>query len=50
MQAAQIGCHVITMTADLIAKLPTIGKDLTLFSLETVAMFRNDAVASGFRL
>lgn len=50
VQAAEIGCHVITMTADLIAKLPTIGKDLTLFSLETVAMFRNDAVASGFRL
>ncbi|MEZ5380789.1 MAG: transaldolase [Microthrixaceae bacterium] len=50
VQAGQVGCHVITMTADLIAKLPTLGKDLDAFSLETVAMFRNDAVSSGYRL
>lgn len=50
VQAAQVGCQVITMTADLLAKLPTIGKDLDQFSLETVAMFRDDAVASGFEL
>ncbi len=50
VQAAQVGCHVITMTADLLAKLPTIGKDLDEFSLDTVAMFRNDAVSSGYRL
>ena len=50
VQAAQVGCQVITMTADLLAKLPTIGKDLDEFSLDTVAMFRNDAVASGYRL
>ncbi|MCB1027839.1 MAG: transaldolase [Microthrixaceae bacterium] len=50
VQAAQVGCHVITMTADLLAKLPTIGKDLDEFSLDTVAMFRNDAVSSGYTL
>ena len=50
VQAAQVGCHVITMTSDLLAKLPTIGKDLDVFSLDTVAMFRNDAVASGYTL
>lgn len=50
VQAAQVGCQVITMTADLIAKLPTIGKDLDEFSLDTVAMFRNDAVSSGYTL
>lgn len=50
VQAGAIGCHAITMTADLIAKLPTLGKDPTVFSLETVQMFRNDAVSSGFTL
>ena len=50
VQAAQVGCHVITMTSDLIEKLATIGKDLDQFSLDTVTMFRNDAVASGFIL
>lgn len=50
VQAATVGCHVITMTSDLLAKLPTIGKNLDQFSLETVAMFRDDAVASGYKL
>jgi transaldolase len=50
VQASEIGCHIITVTNDIIAKLPTIGKDLDLFSLETVRMFRNDAVAAGFSL
>lgn len=50
VQADQVGCHVITMTHDLLAKLGTLGKDLDQFSLETVQMFRSDAVAAGFRL
>ena len=50
IQADSIGCHIITMTADLLAKLGGIGKDLERFSLETVQMFRNDALAAGFRL
>ena len=50
VQAHDIGCHIITVTNDVIAKLPTLGKDLTQFSLETVKMFRTDAVAAGFAL
>ena len=50
VQADQIGCHIITMTSDLIAKIPSVGKDLDQFSLETVQMFRRDAVSAGFQL
>ena len=50
VQAHDIGCHIITVTSDLIAKLPNLGKDLDQFSLETVQMFRNDAVAAGFSI
>jgi transaldolase len=47
-QAHEIGCHIITATSDILGKLDLIGKDLTNYSLDTVRMFRNDAVASGF--
>lgn len=50
VQASEIGCHIITVTNDIIGKLPTLGKDLSQFSLETVKMFRNDAVAAGFSI
>jgi transaldolase len=50
VQADSIGCHVITMTQDLIAKLHLLGKDLDAFSLETVQMFRSDAVSAGLQL
>ena len=50
LQADAVGCHVITMTADLIKKLSLIGKDLMEFSRETVAMFYNDALAAGLDL
>lgn len=50
VQADQIGCHIITVTHDLLKKLPTLGKDLDKFSLETVQMFRRDAVESGFSI
>jgi transaldolase len=50
VQADQVGCHVITVTHDLIKKLDCLGKDLEQFSLETVQMFRRDAVAAGFKL
>jgi transaldolase len=50
VQADSIGCHIITMTKDLIAKLDLLGKDLDRFSLETVQMFRRDAVAAGFQI
>jgi transaldolase len=50
VQAGEVGCHIITVTADLLPKLDTLGKDLERFSLETVQMFRRDAIASGFEL
>ena len=49
-QADAIGCHVITVTHDLLKKLKFVGKDLTEFSLETVQMFFNDAQKAGYRL
>ena len=50
VQASEIGCHIITVTSDILNKLPLIGKDLSEYSLDTVKMFRNDALASGFGL
>jgi transaldolase len=50
VQADAVGCHVITLTSDLLAKLPLIGKDLTEFSLDTVRMFRQDALQAGFSI
>lgn len=44
------GCHIITVTSDLLSKLHFIGKNLEQFSLETVQMFRNDAVKAGFTI
>ena len=49
-QANEIGCHIITVTNDVIKKLKTTGKDLNQFSLETVQMFYNDAEAAGFTI
>ena len=43
-----IGCHVITMTKDLIKKLDIVGKDLLEYSLETVQMFHEDGVKAGY--
>lgn len=50
VQADSIGCHIITVTNDIMAKLPGLGKDLEQFSLETVQMFRNDAISAGFSI
>jgi len=47
-QADEIGCHIITVTNDVLAKLGAVGKDLDQFSLETVAMFHCDATAAGY--
>ena len=49
-QADEIGCHIITVTNDILRKLDLIGKDLDDFSLETVKMFYDDAVRSGYAL
>jgi transaldolase len=50
VQADSVGCHIITMTHDLLPKLTTLGKDLDRFSLETVQMFHRDAVQAGFEI
>jgi transaldolase len=50
VQADSIGCHIITCTSDVLAKLGTLGKDLDQFSLETVQMFHRDATTAGFTL
>jgi transaldolase len=50
IQAEKCGCDIITMTPALISKLDTFGKDLNEFSLDTVKMFYNDAVASGYKI
>ena len=49
-QADEIGCHIITATNDILKKLNLVGYDLTAYSLDTVKMFRRDAVEAGFTL
>lgn len=49
-QANDVGCHIITMTNDLLAKLGGAGKNLDQFSLETVQMFYRDASSAGYSL
>lgn len=49
-QADDIGCHIITVTHDILGKLGLVGKDLDEFSLDTVKMFHSDAEAAGFTI
>jgi transaldolase len=49
-QADEIGCHIITVTPELIKKLALKDKDLARYSLETVEMFYRDATAAGFSI
>jgi transaldolase len=48
--AESIGCHVITVTNDILQKLVLVGKDLDEYSLETVCMFHQDAQSAGYAL
>jgi transaldolase len=50
VQASEIGCHIITVTADILDKLVLLGRNLAEYSLATVKMFRVDAVEAGFQL
>jgi transaldolase len=49
-QADQVGCHIITATDDILSKLSLVGKDLDQYSLETVQMFRRDALSAGYEI
>lgn len=49
-QAVEIGCHVITVTNDILRKLSLMHYDLDEYSLDTVKMFYSDAIAAGFKL
>ncbi|HXF54889.1 MAG TPA: transaldolase [Hyphomicrobiaceae bacterium] len=49
-QADATGCHIITVTPELLRKLELVGKDLGVYSRETVAMFHRDAVAANYAI
>jgi len=49
-QADEIGCHIITVTNDILAKLKLVGKDLDAYSRETVEMFHRDAAGAGYQI
>jgi transaldolase len=48
--AEECGCHIITVTSEILKKLAMVGKPLEELSLDTVKMFYNDASAAGFKL
>jgi len=48
--AEQTGCHIITVTHDILKKLALLDKDLDDYSLETVQMFYDDGHAAGYSL
>jgi transaldolase len=49
-QADAIGCHIITVTNDILKKLALVGRDLDDYSLDTVKMFHDDAARAGYSL
>jgi transaldolase len=49
-QADAIGCHIITVTNDILKKLSLVGRPLEEYSLDTVKMFHTDATQAGFAL
>lgn len=50
IQANEIGCHIITVTKEILNKTNLIGYDLNEYSLDTVKMFYNDALEAGYKL
>ena len=49
-QADAIGCHIITVTNDILKRLSVVGRDLDEYSLDTVKMFYEDAAKAGYTL
>ncbi len=50
VQAENCGCDIITVTNDILKKLPMLGKDLDELSLDTVRMFFTDAQLAGYKI
>ena len=50
LQAQECGCHIITVTNDILKKLGMLGKDLDELSLDTVKMFFEDSAKAGFKI
>ena len=50
IQADRIGCHIITVTKDIVNKLKLINYDLNEHSLDTVKKFYNDAAEANFKI
>jgi transaldolase len=48
--AEAIGCHIITVTNDILKKMKLVNYDLGTYSLDTVKMFYEDARSAGFSL
>jgi transaldolase len=48
--AESVGCHIITVTHDILKKLSLVGYSLSEYSLDTVKMFYSDAAQAGFVL
>ena len=49
-QADEACCHIVTVPPEILQKLNLVGKNLTEYSLETVAMFHRDARAAGYTI
>ncbi|MBU4313556.1 MAG: transaldolase [Actinobacteria bacterium] len=49
-QAESCGCHIITVTNDILKKLEIVGKDLRILSLDTVKMFYRDGKLVGYKI
>jgi len=49
-QADEIGCQIITVTNDILKKLDLVDYNLSSYSLDTVKMFYNDALAAGYNI
>ena len=49
-QANECGCHIITVTGDILKKTKNIGYNLEKYSLDTVKMFYKDAVSAGYKI
>lgn len=49
-QANEAGCDIITVPPEILRKLHLVGKDLVVYSQETVEMFHRDARAAAYQI